>query len=99
MDFSVGNWEKVLLLFTRLPGVLYFTLDWDSGFFMAGELEEELNSLLKLQVVKSRRAAGGGRGLGGDGGGGEKKKECGDRARHGGVTNAPRSQGGQRSEE
>lgn len=86
LDFSVGNWEKVLLLFTRLPGVLYFTLDWGSGFLMAGELEEELNSLLKLQVVKSRRAAGGGSGegeLGGDGGR-KKKKECGDRARHGG---------------
>lgn len=79
LDFSVGNWEKVLLLFTRLPGVLYFTLDWDSGFFMAGELEEELNSLLKLQVVKSQRATGGGRGVGR-----KKKKECGDRARHGG---------------
>lgn len=52
LDFSVGNWEKVLLLFTRLPGELYFTLDWDSTFFIAGELEEELNSLLKLQVAK-----------------------------------------------
>lgn len=51
LDFSVGNWEKVLLLFTRLPGVLYFTLDCESTFLMAGELEE-LKSLLKLQVVK-----------------------------------------------
>lgn len=42
----------MLLLFTRLPGELYFTLDWDSTFFIAGELEEELNSLLKLQVAK-----------------------------------------------
>ncbi|TNN57646.1 hypothetical protein EYF80_032108 [Liparis tanakae] len=48
-DFSVGNWEKVLLLFTMLPGAWYFMLDWDSAFFIAGELEEELNSLLKLQ--------------------------------------------------
>lgn len=76
LDFSVGNWEKVLLLFTRLPGVLYFTLDWDSGFFMAGELEEELNSLLKLQVVKSRRAAGGGGGWE-ETGGRKKKKSAG----------------------
>lgn len=52
----MGNWEKVLLLFTRLPGELYFTLDWDSTFFMAGALEEELNSLLKLQVVKLQKA-------------------------------------------
>lgn len=59
MDFSVGNWEKVLLLFTRPPGVLYLTLDWVSGFLMAGELEEELNSLLKLQMVMSRRATKG----------------------------------------
>lgn len=58
LDFSVGNWEKVLLLFTRLPGALYFMFDGGSGFFMAGELEEELNSLLKLQMVKSRGAAG-----------------------------------------
>lgn len=35
-----------------LPGALYFMLDWHSTFFMAGELEEELNSLLKLQVAK-----------------------------------------------
>lgn len=56
LDFSVGNWEKVLLLFTMPPGVLYFTLGWESTFFMAGELEEELNSLLKLQVVKSQKA-------------------------------------------
>lgn len=97
LDFSVGNWEKVLLLFTRLPGVLYFTLDWDSGFFMAGELEEELNSLLKLQVVKSWRAAGGRRGLGGDGG--RKKKRVRGQSKARGVTNAPHSQGGQRSEE
>ncbi len=55
MDFSVGNWEKVLLLFTRLPGELNFTLDWDSTFFIAGELEE-LNSLLKLQVAKLQKA-------------------------------------------
>lgn len=50
LDFSVGNWEKVLLLFTRLPGALYLTLD--SAFFMAGTLEEELKSLLKLQVAE-----------------------------------------------
>lgn len=56
LDFSVGNWENVLLLFTRLPGALYFTLDWDSTFFIAGTLEEELNSLLKLQVTKLQRA-------------------------------------------
>lgn len=71
LDFSVGNWEKVLLLFTRPPGVLYLTLDWVSGFLMAGELEEELNSLLKLQIAKSRRAT---EGFGGYEG--EKKKEC-----------------------
>lgn len=56
LDFSVGNWEKVLLLFTKLPGVLYLTLDWDSTFFIAGALEEELNSLLKLQVAKLQKA-------------------------------------------
>lgn len=50
LDFSVGNWEKVLLLFTRLPGALYLT--FDSAFFMAGTLEEELKSLLKLQVAE-----------------------------------------------
>lgn len=50
LDFSVGNWEKVLLLFTRLPGELYLTLD--STFFIAGTLEEELKSLLKLQVAE-----------------------------------------------
>lgn len=55
MDFSVGNWEKVLLLFTVLPGVLYFVLDWDSNF-TAGALEEELNSLLKLHVAKLQKA-------------------------------------------
>lgn len=55
LDFSVGNWEKVLLLFTRLPGALYFTLDWDSTFFIAGALEE-LNSLLKLQEAKLQKA-------------------------------------------
>lgn len=58
LDFSVGNWEKVLLLFTRLPGALYFTLDWDSTFFIAGALEEGLNSLLKLQVAKLQKAKG-----------------------------------------
>lgn len=52
----MGNWEKVLLLFTKLPGELYFTLDWESAFFIAGALEEELNSLLKLQVVKLQKA-------------------------------------------
>lgn len=72
LDFSVGNWEKVLLLFTRPPGVLYLTLDWVSGFLMAGELEEELNSLLKLQVAESWRSTGGF----GVYKGGEKKKEC-----------------------
>lgn len=72
LDFSVGNWEKVLLLFTMPPGVLYLTLDWVSGFLMAGELEEELNSLLKLQVAKSRRATKGFGGIRGRG----KKKEC-----------------------
>lgn len=46
----------MLLLFTRLPGALYFTLDWESVFFMAGELEEELNSLLKLQAAESQKA-------------------------------------------
>lgn len=51
----MGNWEKVLLLFTVLPGLLYFVLGWDSNF-MAGELEEELNSLLKLHVVKLQKA-------------------------------------------
>lgn len=71
LDFSVGNWEKVLLLFTRLPGALYFMLDCGSGFFMAGELEEELNSLLKLQMVKPRGAAGG---SGGGGGIGRRKR-------------------------
>lgn len=50
LDFSVGNWEKVLLLFTRLPGALYLT--FDSAFFMAGTLEEELKSLLKLQKAE-----------------------------------------------
>lgn len=45
----MGNWEKVLLLFTKLPGALYLTLDWESTFFMVGALVEELNSLLKLQ--------------------------------------------------
>lgn len=55
-DFSVGNWEKVLLLFTMLPGGLYFMLDCGSAFFIAGELEEELNSLLKLQVAKLQKA-------------------------------------------
>lgn len=57
LDFSVGNCEKVLLLFTRLPGELYFNLDGSSTVFMAEELEEELNSLLKLQggeVTESR---------------------------------------------
>lgn len=58
LDFSVGNWEKVLLLFTRLPGALYFMLDWESTFFMTGELEEELNSLLKLQVARLQKARG-----------------------------------------
>lgn len=61
LDFSVGNCEKVLLLFTKLPGVLYFTLDWYSTFFMAGALEEELNSLLKLQVVKLQKSQEGNR--------------------------------------
>lgn len=89
LDFSVGNWEKVLLLFTRPPGVLYLKLDWDSGFLMAGELEEELNSLLKLQMVMSRRAT---KGL--EGYEGEKKKSAGNRARQG-VTDKPHSQGGQ----
>lgn len=56
LDFSVGNWEKVLLLFTRPPGALYFKLDWGSAFFIAGELEEELKSLLKLQVAELRKA-------------------------------------------
>lgn len=60
-DFSVGNWEKVLLRFTMLPGALYFMLDWDSTFFIAGELEEELNSLLKLQVAKLQKAKEGNR--------------------------------------
>lgn len=46
----------MLLLFTRLPGALYFTLDWESAFFTAGELEEGLNSLLKLQVAESQKA-------------------------------------------
>lgn len=46
----------MLLLFTRLPGALYFTLDWESAFFTAGKLEEGLNSLLKLQVVESQKA-------------------------------------------
>lgn len=31
-------------------------LDWESTFFIAGELEEELNSLLKLQVAKLQKA-------------------------------------------
>ena len=56
LDFSVGNWEKVLLLFTRLPGALYFTLDGASAFFRAGGVEEEeLNSLLKLQGSRARK--------------------------------------------
>lgn len=69
MDFSVGNWEKVLLLFTRLPGALYLT--FDSAFFMAGTLEEELKSLLKLQVAEiqtvrcKQRSELGKRGVGG----------------------------------
>lgn len=53
MDFSVGNWEKVLLLLTKPPGALYLTLDWDSTFFTAGVLG--LNSLLKLQVVEKKK--------------------------------------------
>lgn len=52
----MGNWEKVLLFFNMLPGELYFTLDWESTFLIAGALEEELNSLLKLQVVKLQKA-------------------------------------------
>lgn len=52
----MGNWEKVLLLFTRPPGALYLMLDWDSTFFTTGALEEVLNSLLKLQVAKLQKA-------------------------------------------
>ena len=74
LDFSVGNWEKVLLLFTRLPGALYFMLDWESTFFMTGELEEELNSLLKLQVARLQKAKRGNRA----------DKECREEARKGG---------------
>lgn len=46
----------MLLLFTRPHGALYFILDWGSAFFIAGELEEELKSLLKLQVAELRKA-------------------------------------------
>ena len=70
----MGNWEKVLLLFTRLPGALYFMLDWESTFFMTGELEEELNSLLKLQVARLQKAKRGNRA----------DKECREEARKGG---------------
>lgn len=70
MDFSVGNWEKVLLLFTMPPGALYFMMDWHSTFFMMGELEEELNSLLKLQVAELQKA--------------KSRQESRDKARRGG---------------
>ena len=53
----MGNWEKVLLLFTRPDGALYLVdRDCNSGFFMAGALEEELNSLLKLPVMELKKA-------------------------------------------
>lgn len=58
LDFSVGNCEKVLLLFTRLPGELYFILEGSSAILMVEELEEELNSLLKLQVASAQKAEG-----------------------------------------
>ncbi len=81
MDFSVGNWEKVLLLFTMPPGALYFTLDWDSTFLIAGALEEELKSLLKLQVVQLQTAKG-------------DTEQTGVRGKkQGGVTNQPGNQG------
>lgn len=73
----------MLLLFTRLPGALYFILDWGSTFFIAGKLEEELNSLLKLQVAKLQKAK---RET-------ERRGVQGDKARQGKVTNKPDCQG------
>lgn len=68
LDFSVGNWEKVLLLFFIPPpaGGVYFTsLAWDSAFFITAVLEEEgLKRRLKLrgerETIGMRRGGGGG---------------------------------------
>lgn len=67
----MGNCEKVLLLFTKLPGELYFMFDWKSTFFMVGALEEELNSRLKLRgdVTESQEGTG--------------REESGEKARQG----------------
>lgn len=68
LDFSVGNWEKVLLLFFIPPpaGGMYFTsLPWDSAFFITAVLEEEgLKRRLKLRGgERNHRDAKGGEGL------------------------------------
>lgn len=72
LDFSVGNWEKVLLLFFIPPpaGGVYFTsLAWDSAFFITAVLEEEgLKRRLKLrgerETIGMRREGEGGGGIG-----------------------------------
>lgn len=49
MDFSLGNWEKVLLFFMMLGG-LYLTLDGKPLAVLLDVVElEELNRRLKLK--------------------------------------------------
>lgn len=54
MDFSLGNWEKVLLFFMMLGG-LYLTLDGKPlAVLLDVEELEELNRRLKLEQDTER---------------------------------------------
>lgn len=57
LDLSLGNWDKVLLLFLTdgvicEVGALYLTLTGGSGFLAV--LLDELKSLLKLEEGKKK---------------------------------------------
>lgn len=55
LDFSLGNWEKVLLFFMMLGG-LYLTLDGKPlAVLLDVEELEELNSRLKLKRRRERQ--------------------------------------------